>query len=419
MPIKEGYKQTEVGVIPEEWEYENLKSLCSYQNGRSLEHLFNNKEGYRVISIGNYSNDGKYIDNNTYIAFENKNLVSMYLLKKGDLAILLNDKTPYGTIIGRAILVEANNIYVFNQRTMCLTPKNILPMFLYYKINSDEVHNSIYKLSKPGTQIYVNTNDVLGQKISYPKKIKEQKAIATALSDMDSLIDSLSKLIEKKKNIKQGAMQELLTGKKRLDGFSGEWYEVVLGDLASFAKGLGLSKAEIANHGKYKCIHYGELFTDYKEFILNVNSRTFYEGKTVLSEKNDVLMPTSDVTPRGLATASCINEHGVIIGGDILIIKSINTLDGLFLSYVIRYDKKQVLQLVTGTTVYHLYASDMKKFKLLVPPTIEEQTAIATILSDMDLEIETLQAKLDKYKAIKQGMMQELLTGRIRLLEGA
>jgi type I restriction enzyme S subunit len=127
-------------------------------------------------------------------------------------------------------------------------------------------------------------------------------------------------------------------------------------------------------------------------------------------------MPTSDVTPYGLATASCIKENGVILGGDILVIRMpLNTLDGLFLSYSISNNREEIMKLVSGSTVYHLYGSDMKKFEVNFPK-IEEQTRIATILSDMDTELTTLETRLSKAKSIKQGMMQQLLTGKIRLI---
>jgi type I restriction enzyme S subunit len=264
----------------------------------------------------------------------------------------------------------------------------------------------------------INSKDI--KNILFPlPPLPEQQAIATALSDIDGLINSLQKLIDKKKKIKQSAMQELLTGKRRLEGFSGEWVEVSLKDVAKFFKGKGLAKSDISNGGKYKCIHYGELFTVYKENIKSVISRTSINEGAFLSKENDVLMPTSDVTPNGLAKASCIQENNVILGGDILIIRSDDNIDGVFLSNVIRYNESQVLKLVSGITVYHLYASDMKNFYFRCPPTKAEQTAIANILSDMDSEIEALERKLNKYKDIKQGMMQELLTGRIRLLEEA
>jgi type I restriction enzyme S subunit len=127
-------------------------------------------------------------------------------------------------------------------------------------------------------------------------------------------------------------------------------------------------------------------------------------------------MPTSDVTPRGLAKASCVLLDGIVLGGDILIIRSDrNRVFGTFLSFVIRREENQVLQLVTGTTVYHLYGSEMRKFRFKLPP-LPEQTAIAQTLSDMDAELTALEQRREKTRALKQAMMQELLTGKTRLV---
>lgn len=239
--------------------------------------------------------------------------------------------------------------------------------------------------------------------------LPEQHAIAAVLSDVDALIAALDRLIAKKRAIKQGAMQELLRPKVG-------WVEKRLGDVASFHKGKGLAKSELDPFGTEPCIHYGELFTKYPESIKQVHSRTNTRTGVFRSLANDVLMPTSDVTPNGLATASCILQDQVILGGDILVIRAPrNQLNGSFLSHVIRLSRDQVLQLVTGTTVYHLYGSDMKKFTFSMPG-IEHQEAIVGTLDDMDAEIAALEARRDKTRALKQGLMQELLTGRTRLV---
>ena len=234
---------------------------------------------------------------------------------------------------------------------------------------------------------------------------------------MDGLLNALEALIAKKQAIKQATMQQLLTGKTRLPGFSGEWETKRLGEIASFFKGSGLSKTDLSVNGKRRCIHYGELFTTYAERITEVLHGTDRDGKFFLSLSNDVLMPGSDVTPNGLATASCISASDVILGGDILVIRvPADVLNGTFLAYAIKMNHNQVMQLVSGTTVYHLYARDMANFSFLVP-SIPEQNAIVHVLSDMDAEIAALEQRRDKTRAIKQGMMQQLLTGRVRLSE--
>jgi type I restriction enzyme S subunit len=226
---------------------------------------------------------------------------------------------------------------------------------------------------------------------------------------MDALISQTEKLIVKKKAIKQGAMQELLKPKEG-------WVTKKLGDVAKFLKGSGLPKADLTEDGRYRCIHYGELFTFYKENIHNIKSRTNKNLGAFLSNINDVLMPTSDVTPNGLATASCINENNIVLGGDILVIRTdSNKIDGVFLSYSIKFNRQQIMKLVSGSTVYHLYGSDMSKF-IFSFPELKIQQEISRLLIDMEDDINKYQTKLTKLKQQKQGMMHALLTGKIRLV---
>ncbi|MBF8766307.1 restriction endonuclease subunit S [Pseudomonas putida] len=403
-------------MIPTDWEVKKIGELCEYHNGTSLEHLFNSRNGLRVISIGNYSTEGRYIHRDSYISSSHRKNIEKFVLNKGDLAMSLNDKTSTGAILGRALLIDNDNEFVFNQRTMRLRPKNsVIPSFLHHAINGDYLHGALVSLAKPGTQIYINTDDVVNLLVPVPP-VAEQHAIAIALSEMDTLISSLDQLIAKKRDIKLASMQQLLTGQKRLPGFSGKWKVKRLGDVASFLKGKGLAKSELVPYGADPCIHYGELFTLYPETIGEVISRTTGSREALRSIANDVLMPTSDVTPRGLAKASCVTVDGVILGGDILVIRSDSKqIDGSFLSYVIRSHEDQVLQFVSGSTVFHLYGSDMKKFTFSLPP-VPEQTAIVNILSDMEGELAKLESRRQQTTQLKQGMMQELLTGRTRLI---
>lgn len=208
----------------------------------------------------------------------------------------------------------------------------------------------------------------------------------------------------------------ILNGLDRLSGFKGEWQEIQLGDHATFHKGKGLPKSALTQFGLERCVHYGELFTLYGETIRETISRTSSFPGEFRSLANDVLMPTSDVTPRGLAKASCVLTDGIVLGGDILVIRTDPALIcGTFLSYIIRREAEQVLRLVTGTTVFHLYAADMKTFTFKLPP-LPEQLAIVNVLDEMDEEQLALDALRDKTRALKVAMMQELLTGRTRLV---
>lgn len=195
---------------------------------------------------------------------------------------------------------------------------------------------------------------------------------------------------------------------------SNGWQTVKLGDVAVFLKGKGLSKDDITPNGSRECIHYGELFTKYSENIISIISRTDLKGSLVLSEANDVLMPTSDVTPRGLSTASYINKTGVILGGDVLVVRpERNKLNGLFLAYYVTANKRKVIRLVSGTTVFHLYGSDMGKLHVNLPP-FSEQNRIVKILDTWDEYLEKLDKKIAAKKNVKNGLMQQLLTGKKR-----
>lgn len=190
---------------------------------------------------------------------------------------------------------------------------------------------------------------------------------------------------------------------------------VKLGVHAKFTKGKGLPKSSLAVTGS-RAIHYGELFTLYGAEIKEVFSNTnLLPTESVQSLANDVLMPTSDVTPNGLATASCIKESGVILGGDILIIRpDPKFINGTYLAYVIRNSKVQILNLVTGSTVYHLYGKDMANFEFYLPSVVE-QKVIAEALSDFDALISSLKELLHKKTMIFEGTRFNLLSGNERL----
>jgi type I restriction enzyme, S subunit len=181
--------------------------------------------------------------------------------------------------------------------------------------------------------------------------LPEQRAIATALSDADALLGGLDRLIAKKRDLKRAAMQQLLTGQTRLPGFRDKWEVKRLGEIATFHKGKGLPKSALSPFGSEPCVHYGELFTQYGETIRETISRTSKAIDEFRSVANDVVMPTSDVTPRGLAKASCLVPANIVLGADILVIRTDpRHVSGIFLSYVIRREDEQVLRLVSG---YH------------------------------------------------------------------
>ena len=413
--MKKGYKNTAIGVIPEDWEVVAIADVANVVSGgtpSTSNSQFWNGNHLWCTPTDITSNNSKYINNTKRkITDLGLNSSSATMLPIG--SVLFCSRATIG------VMCIANKEISTNQgfKSMIVKP-NYDNEFLYYRLHLDI--NKFIEKSIGSTFLEISKKDTLSIEIPIPPTLKEQQTIATVLSDTDSLLSSLKTLLAKKKAIKQGTMQELLTGKKRLKGFTGDWEVKRLGEIAEFYKGKLLSKSELAFDGKYKCIHYGELFRRYREVITTILSKTNLNENAFYSKDNDVLMPTSDVTPNGLATASCVKENGILLGGDILVIRIPKTiLNGIFLSYLISISKDKIMKLVTGSTVYHLYGSDMSKFKLSFPKNIKEQQAIAQILTDMDTEIETLESQLQKTENLKQGLMQELLTGKIRLVQPA
>ena len=417
MEVKPGYKQTEAGVIPEDWDVVRLSELGKFRNGiNKSSAAFGH--GYPFVNLMDVFGVSS-IEANAELGLVDTNGMEQqtYDIQKGDVLFIRSSVKPSG--VGLSAVVEKD------------LPKTVYSGFLIRFRDSGALGNGFKRhcfyeegfrkrvigASSVSANTNINQDNLKRLPLPLPPTRAEQEGIAEALSEIDELLGALETLTAKKQAIKQAAMQQLLTGKTRLPGFTGEWETKRLGDVASLFKGSGLSKADLTPDGKRRCIHYGELFTTYGERIIEVLNGTDREDALFRSVRNDVLMPTSAETPNGLATASCMLLSDIIIGGDILVIRALESLlNGEFLAYAVKANRNQVMQLVSGTTVFHLYGRNMAYFSFRAP-SVAEQTAIVTVFSDMEAEIALLQRRRDKIRVIKQGMMQQLLTGRVRLVK--
>ena len=243
----------------------------------------------------------------------------------------------------------------------------------------------------------------------------QQVATAEALSDIDSLLSSLQKLIEKKKAIKQGAMQELLTGKKRLPGFSGEWSKQQLGDICNIVNG-GTPSTSIAEfwNGKILWCTPTDITSCSTKYIYTTESKITESG---LKASSATLLPKGALLLCSRATIGEVRIAGNTIctnqGFKSLVVHQ--NISNEWLYYMVHVLKFNMLEKAIGSTFWEISKKDLAELDIIVPE-FTEQKAIAQVLSDMDSEIELLEKKLAKYQQIKQGMMQELLTGRIRLV---
>lgn len=204
----------------------------------------------------------------------------------------------------------------------------------------------------------------------------------------------------------------------RFPEFTEEWIASKLGDVASFTKGKGISKADIFEDGETECIRYGELYTHYGETIKEIKSKTNIEiKKLVFSEANDIIIPASGETQIDIATASCVMKSGVALGGDLNIIKT--KINGVFLSYYLNSCKKQdIANLAQGISVVHLYASQLKNLIIHYPlstiPSVSEQKKIANFLTAVDEKLQALKQKKSLLEKYKKGVMQQIFSQQIR-----
>ena len=274
----------------------------------------------------------------------------------------------------------------------------------------------------------ISKEQLLGLEILYPS-FREQTSIAEALSDIDSLISSLQKLIEKKKAIKQGAMQELLSSKKRLPGFSVEWSQAPFGDLLDFLPTNAFTRDQMTDTGTIQNVHYGDILTKYGAcldmantdvpYLLESVSVRKYSESSYVREGDLIIADTAEDSTVGKCV-ELVNVHGKVLSGQhTMLCRPKIAFAPKFLGYYMNAEcfHNQMLPFITGIKVSSISKANISTLALKYPTLVEEQQAIAQVFSDMDNEIAQLEKKLSKYQQIKQGMMQKLLTGRIRLVD--
>jgi type I restriction enzyme S subunit len=358
MVIQEGYKQTEIGVIPMDWKIDYVKNLALIKTGsRNTQDKIENGlypffvRSQTIESINSYSFDGEAV------------------LTAGD-----------GVGVGK-VIHYVNEKFDCHQRVYRISNfVSNLNGYFFYLYFSNNFYNRIMQMTAKSSVDSVRMDMIANMFIPIPPTLTEQTAIATALSDVDGLITGLEKLIAKKRNIKQGAMQQLLQPK---DG----WEVKKLGEVCLILNNLRIPIKESS-----RIQGYIEGFTHCGEFVLVAE-----DGANDLNN-----YPINYIQGK-----IWVNNHAHVLQGIASILKT------SFLSYLLKsIDFQSVL---VGGTRAKLNKSILAKIEFSFP-SLSEQTRIATILSDMDAELSALEQKLEKYKKVKLGMMQELLTGKTRLL---
>jgi type I restriction enzyme S subunit len=412
MEVRPGYKQTEVGVIPKEWECVPIASIARLESGHTPSKRNPSYWGGSIPWVSLHDTDslaGREIAATAkMITEEGLNNSSARLLPPGTVVFSRTATVGKSTVMATSMATSQdfanyicgpnlhNHFLVYLFRSMGPT---------WQRLMAGSIHNTIYMPVFKALKIVL-------------PPLSEQRAIATALSDVDALLGGLDRLIAKKRDIQQAAMQQLLTGQTRLPGFQGEWEVKRLGEVGTFLKGSGVKKDE-ANSGDLPCVRYGEIYTHHNDYVRSFNSWISSEVAATATtlRKGDLLFAGSGETKEEIGKCvAFVDDCEAFAGGDIVILRLADA-NPMFMGYYCNTApvNAQKASKGQGDAVVHISAAALSSIEVTLP-SYDEQTAIAAVLSDMDAELRALEARRDKTRALKQAMMQELLTGRTRLV---
>lgn len=405
MKIPAGYKDSAVGIIPQEWEVATLGKLVSITSGESPS-LFNLRDigKYPYIKVEDMNNCEKYqADSREYTDDERVVIAkgSIIFPKRG--AAITNNK----------VRIAACQLYM-DSNMMAITPNDLVcGDYLYFKITYEQ----LFKIADTSTISQINNKHIIPYKICLPP-LAEQRKIAEILGVWDEAIEKQSRLIEKLELRKRALMQRLLIGRTRLPGFTTPWQKVKLGEIGKFDKGVGVPKEKIVSEG-CKAITYGEIYTKYdyviKDFASYIDSDTAQTSKQISS--GAIIFAGSGETLEDIGKCvAFIDNDKAYAGGDIIIFNPSIEVDSLVLSYILNSpiaiaQKRRYGQ---GHSVVHIYQKDLARIEFELP-SLPEQKAIAEVLTTADDEIATHRKKLDALRLQKRGLMQQLLTGKTRV----
>ena len=409
MELMPGYKRSDVGVIPDDWDAvplsQTAKRITRGASPRPIDSpvWFDSRSSVGWVRISDVTRSGRYLMETT-----------QRLSKEG---IRRSRPVPSGSLImsicatvGRPIETRIDTcihdgFVVFDQ-------PSIDQSYLYHMLAALEPTWS--KHGQTGSQMNLNTGLINGCLIPLPPTETEQRAIAQALSDVDALLATLDQVIAKKRDLKQATMQQLLTGETRLPGFSGNWEVKRLGEAIERIVGGGTPSR--ANNGYWNGSIPWVTVKDFSTF--NTQQAQEYITDAGLKNSASNLIPAGTlITSTRMALGKAVIYHvDVTINQDLKALFLKPNQDVQFMRYWFEQNSTMIDSIGGGSTVKGISIQQLQAFEFNSPPTKEEQTAIATVLTDMDAELSVLEARRDKTRNIKQAMMQELLTGKTRLV---
>lgn len=424
MEVRKGYKHTEVGVIPEDWNISLLENCTSRITDG--EHLTPKRStnGYYLLSARNIHNGRVDLSDVDYVEEDEFRRIRLRCSPEpGDVLISCS-----GTV-GRIATVPEKLEFVMVRSAALVKPSPpiLSGKFAQYFLQSHAGQKQIFASLNQGAQANLFLNHIKSLRIALPPTKAEQVTISEVLSDADALIDSLEQFLAKKRQLKQGALQELLTGQRRLPAFRGEWGPVVLQQLGKCHRGVSYNpQSDLSPFDTASTVRLlrSSNVQDGKIVLLDVqyvNSRRVSSDQRLRAGDVLICMANGSRDLVGKAGRFRVTDDGreYTFGAFMGCFRpNGNAADPDFVSYIFQTEeyRSHIALLLAGSSINNLSPSSVKALVTRIPPDKAEQTAIAAILSDMETEIAALEAKLAKARQLKQGMMQELLTGRIRLV---
>lgn len=387
----------------DDWEQRKLEDFGRATGGTSIESEFNKEGKYKVISIGSYSENSTYTDQGIRCNLTEK--TQNRILNKNDLTMILNDKTAVGRIIGRVLLIEQDNSYVYNQRTERIEPnKNKYdPLFLYEMLNAPGIRSKIVRQCQGNTQIYVNWPVIANQKYKIPE-LKEQKIIGFFLKDLDHLITLHQRKLDQLKKLKKYFLQNMFPAKGekvpriRFKGFTGDWEQRKLGDIAKFINGRAYAQNELLPSGKYKVLRVGNFYTNNSWYYSDLELDDKY-----YANDGDLLYTWSATFGPHIWRGDRVIYHYHIWKIDLT-----DKLEKRFAVQLLEQDKNDILSGHNGSTMVHITKKGMEQKKVIIPKSIWEQRQLGLFFDNLDNLITLHQRKLNQLLTMKKFMLQNL-----------
>lgn len=405
--MKPGFKQTEVGVIPVDWEVKPVGAVCKLINGRGFKPHEWKTSGLPIIRIQNLngSDDFNYFEGPYAKKLE---------VESGQLLFAWSGSR--GTSFGPHTWNGPLGLLNYHTWKVQVDERAIAKEFFLHalkqltKFIEDRAH---------GASALVHTQkwEMEGFEFPMPPTTEEQRAIAAALSEVDALLAALDRLIAKKRDLKQAAMQQLVTGQTRLPGFEGEWVVKRLDELAEIRSGGTPSTGQprFWDGGVPWCTPTDITALSGHKYLRETSRTISLEGLKASSA--EMIPPNSVImTSRATIGECAVNVVPVSTNQGFKNFVPFAGTNADFLYYLLGTQKQGFISLCGGSTFLEIGKTQLAPYEVEVPPTKPEQTAIAAVLSDMDAELAALEQRREKTRALKQGMMQELLTGRTRLV---